>query len=160
MFGKLLAHHPEPFVNQSAFATVEIQSQVRWYADCTNCRALGSPGLAKGGGPQQFNREPGALSPKASKCVEDDRLIVRLQQFDRSVSGPTDSNRSVSICSVSNCPVFDRATSACASSAFACADSRVIVRARHFFPQLPVLRHAQIVKRGIVLLSCVQLCVV
>ena len=47
MFGKLLAHHPEPFVNQFAFAIVEIQSHPRWYGDCTYRQALGSPGLPR-----------------------------------------------------------------------------------------------------------------
>jgi hypothetical protein len=81
LFGKLLAYHPEPFVNQFAFAIVEIQSQVRWYADCNNCQALGSPGFAKGGGPKQVDREPSASSLNASKCVDDDRSIFRSRDF-------------------------------------------------------------------------------
>jgi len=133
MFGKLLAHHPEPFVNQFAFANVEIQSHPRWYGDCTYCQALGSPGLPREAELTSSTRSRACLFQIASKCVEDDRIIVRSQQFDRSVSSRTVSIRPVSNCFVSNSPVFDRAASACASSDFACSDHRVIVRARHFF---------------------------
>jgi len=103
MFGKLLAHYPETFVNQFAIAIVEIQSHPRWYADCNNCRALGSPGFAKGGGLHQST---------GSRAL--------LLQMRRSVSNTIES-------------WFERATSVCASSGFACSDSRVIFRARHFF---------------------------
>ena len=59
---------------------------VWWYADCNIYSALGCPGFAKGGGPKQFDREPGAPFPNASKCVKDARIMVRARHFSLRVS--------------------------------------------------------------------------
>ena len=127
--GKPGAQRPEPFVNQLAFANAEIQSHPRWYGDCTYWWALGSPGLPREAELTSSIGEPGVPFQMASKCVKDDRIIVRSQRFNRRVSDRSVSIRSVSNLAVLHCPVFDRATSACASSDFACSDSSFIVRA-------------------------------